>query len=237
MAACPTNINEFLTFLPQQPKLRPNSTADSNSYTPLELVPPERRFIFSQLYPDLLLNLKDFISGVVNDLGIGDMPCQSMQSALKDMARVSFQNERQVSEYGGYVTQAVEPVVEAIAGPTVGVRHEPDGSDFNLVIGRDEIEDCRLDWVPLRVCSDRDVDYSVLLSEAEALSMPVSLDATRKQTGAKAMAMKLALQMVAANAEFGFFFGGYIAIAARLIHRPLSSRTHSPYFACVQTFQ
>ncbi|KAK0449546.1 uncharacterized protein EV420DRAFT_774200 [Desarmillaria tabescens] len=234
MTACPANINEFLTFLPQQHKPPPNSTssADSDSYTPLELVPPEHRFISSQLYPNLLLNLKDIIGGVVNDLGVGDVSCQSMQDALDDMAMVSFRTERQVSEYGGYVAEVVRPVVKGLAGRIISVRHQAVGilqgsqiGSFSFTIGRrDKTEDGRFHWVSLNACADMNVAHPVLLAQAEALSRPFSLDATRKQTGAKAMVVKLALQMVAANTEFGFFFGGYIAIAAQLVKSTDPSR-------------
>ncbi|KAK0184907.1 kinase-like domain-containing protein [Armillaria mellea] len=42
-------------------------------------------------------------------------------------------------------------------------------------------------------------------------------DEKQKQTGAKAMIVKLALQMTVADAEFGLFFVGYIVIAAQLV--------------------
>lgn len=48
-------------------------------------------------------------------------------------------------------------------------------------------------WVLVQVCSDGDKPYSVLLSTVEGLSQ---LDATRKQTGAKAMAVWISLHPV-----------------------------------------
>ncbi|KAK0478000.1 kinase-like domain-containing protein [Armillaria luteobubalina] len=79
--------------------------------------------------------------------------------------------------------------------------------DFNIIVGRGtETEDGDLELVPLKACSDEDKAYWVLLSKTEALSRSYSLDASQKQTGAKAMIVKLALQMAVAGAEFGFFF-------------------------------
>ncbi|KAK0432165.1 uncharacterized protein EV420DRAFT_1772379 [Desarmillaria tabescens] len=237
-AACPTSIKELLTFLPDQPKLHSEAKSSTSTadYTAKDPPPPKYRFISSRIYPDLLLNLKEFISGVVNDLSIGEASCQSMQHALNNMSEVCFRNETQVSQYGGYVAEAVHPVVEAIAAAAglaggIGVKRVPVAipqwslGHFNFIVGRrNKTEDGRFEIVPLKACSDEDKAYWVLLSKTEALSMPFSLDATQKQTGAKAMVVKLALQMVAANAEFGFFFGGYIAIAAQLVKSTDPSR-------------
>ncbi|KAK0449543.1 uncharacterized protein EV420DRAFT_773976 [Desarmillaria tabescens] len=238
-AACPTNIKELLTFLPDQPKLHleVKSSTWTADYTAKDPPPPKYRFISSRIYPDLLLNLKEFISGVVNDLNIGEVSCQSMQHALNNMSEVCFQNETHVSEYDGYVAEAVHPVVEAIAAAAglaggICVKREPvtisqwsQIGDFNFIVGRrNKTEDGRFEIVPLKACSDEDKGYWVLLSKTEALSMPFSLDATQKQTGAKAMVAKLALRMAVADAEFGLFFGGYIAIAAQLIKSTDPSR-------------
>ncbi len=46
------------------------------------------------------------------------------------------------------------------------------------------------------VRSDKDEAYSVLLSKAEELSQSFSLDATKKQTGAKAMTAKVSVLRV-----------------------------------------
>ncbi|PBK63951.1 hypothetical protein ARMSODRAFT_522200 [Armillaria solidipes] len=228
---CPANMQDLLTFLPERPELHPlvkNSTS-SEIYTALDIVPPADRFISCQIYPDLLPNLKDFISGMVNDFGLGGVSCQSMQTLLNSMARISLQNEHNVSEYGGLATRALEPVVQIIgaaaglAGP-IGVQHDAvaeivhsQTGGFNLAVVRQtETENGRKSWVPIQVCSDEDKAYSVFLSKAEALSRPFTLDATEKQTGAKAMVIQLALQMATAGAEFGLFFAGYIAIAAQL---------------------
>ncbi|KAK0482026.1 hypothetical protein EDD18DRAFT_1202448 [Armillaria luteobubalina] len=97
--------------------------------------------------------------------------------------------------------------------------------DSNFVVGRRmKTEDDRFEFVPLKACSDEDKAYWVLLSKTEALSRSFTLDAAQKQTGAKAMIVKLALQMAVADAEFGLFFGGYIAIAAQLVKSADPSR-------------
>ncbi|KAF8972295.1 hypothetical protein BDZ97DRAFT_1019956 [Flammula alnicola] len=237
---CPANIEEFLTFLPKRPKLHPDaknktSTAD---YSARDILPPEYRYISCQPYPDLVPNLKNFIGGVVNDLRIGSVSCQPRQDALDSMAMSSFRAEGDVSQYGSDVTTAVRPVVAAIAtaarfaGP-IYVLHDSveetvyaqrGGFNITVVRRRTETEDSRTKSVPIQVCSDADKAYSVLLSKAKALSGSFSLDAAQKQTGAKAMVVKLALQMVTAKAEYGFFFGGFLAIAAQLVHSTDPSR-------------
>ncbi|KAK0214301.1 hypothetical protein IW262DRAFT_1405480 [Armillaria fumosa] len=229
--ACPTNIREFLAFLPDQPILHSEAASSTSTadYTARDPPPPQYRFISSRLYPDLLLNLKEFIGGVVNGLGIGQVSCQPMQRALDMMATVCFRSESHVSQYGSYVADVVRPVVEAIATAvclpgSISVMRQyvtipPDSQigDFSFIVGRrTKTEDGHFEFVPLKACSDEDKAYWVLLSKTEALSRSFSLDASQKQTGAKAMIVKLALQMAVADAEFGLFFGGYIAIAAQL---------------------
>ncbi|KAK0229978.1 hypothetical protein EDD85DRAFT_126609 [Armillaria nabsnona] len=224
-------MQELLTFLPERPVLHPLAKylTSTEIYTALDIVPPADRFISCQIHPDLLPNLKDFIGGIVNDLELGGVSCQPMQTLLNSMARIPLQNEDNVSEYGGLATRALEPVVQAIgaaaglAGP-IGVQHDAVDDilhsltgGFNLVVvQQSETKTGRKSWLPIQVCSDEDKVYSVLLSEAETLSRLFVLDATKKQTGAKAMVVKLALQMATAGAEFGLFFAGYIAIAAQL---------------------
>ncbi len=178
-------------------------------YTALDIVPPADRFISCQIHPDLLPNLKDFIGGIVNDLDLGGVSCQPMQTLLNSMARIPLQNEDNVSEYGGLATRALEPVVQAIgaaaglAGP-IGVQHDAVDEivhsrtgGFNLVVVRQsETETGRKSWLPVQVCSDEDKAYSVLLSKAETLSRLFILDATKKQTGAKAMVVKVSVHRV-----------------------------------------
>ncbi|KAK0468619.1 hypothetical protein IW261DRAFT_1518443 [Armillaria novae-zelandiae] len=153
------------------------------------------------------------------------------------MSSVCFQNENNVSEYGGHVAAAVHPVVEAIATAvglegSVCVKHRPvtipqysQIGDFSFIVGRrTKTEDGCFEFVPLKACSDEDKAYWVLLSKTEALSRSFSLDAAQKQTGAKAMIVKLALKMAVSDADFGLFFGGYIAIAAQLVKSADPSR-------------
>ncbi|KAK0229979.1 hypothetical protein EDD85DRAFT_957105 [Armillaria nabsnona] len=162
----------------------------------------------------MLLEPKKFIGGVVNDLGIGGVSCQSMQRDLQRMSYMYFQTEAEVSLYGGHVISAVEPVVQAIAeadglpGRT-DVLYEPavhswQRGDFNITVQRKWLEDGRVRQQRVLVCSEGDKAYSVLLSKAEDFSRPLRLDATKEQTGTKAMAVRLALQMANAGADYGF---------------------------------
>lgn len=87
--------------------------------------------------------------------------------------------------------------------------------------------------------------YIRYCSQRRRSSWPFSLDATKKQTGAKAMAAK----MVAAKAEYGIFFAGYIAIAAQMDALPIplaregfyffhpfsNSKASLPYYSCPLT--
>ncbi|KAF8972300.1 hypothetical protein BDZ97DRAFT_1020038 [Flammula alnicola] len=203
---CPANIEEFLTFLPKRPKLHPeakNKTSPAD-YSARDILPPEYRYISCQPYPDLLPSLKNFIGGVVNDLRIGSVACQPMQRALNSMAMSSFRAKANVSLYGHDVTTAISPVVEAIAtaagfADPVFVRHDAvvetvyaQTGDFNITVLREtDTEDGRTNRVPMHFCFDQDKAYSVLLEKAEALSGSFSLDATQKQTGAKAMVLKV----------------------------------------------
>ncbi|PBK86449.1 hypothetical protein ARMGADRAFT_536577 [Armillaria gallica] len=227
---CPANIQELLTFFPARPKLHPEAiySTSTAAYCARSFFPPEKRPLCYRPYPELLLELKKFISGVVNDLGIGGVSCQSMQ---RDLQRVSYtysQTEAEVSLYGCHAISAVEPVVQAIAeadgrpGRT-DVFYEPavhswQRGDFNITVQRKWLEYGHVRKQRVLVCSDGDKAYSVLLSKAEDFSRPLRLDATKEQTGANAMAVRLALQMTNAGADYGFFFGGFIAIAAQLVH-------------------
>lgn len=141
---------------------------------------------------------------------------------------VGFESKGGVSEYGGYAIAAIGPIAEAIAGAAgiadpISVRRLAAHGrkfDFNLLLQREiEAEAGHTDCVPIQVCSDNDMAYSMLLVKAEDLSRPFSLDANQKQTGAKAMVVK----MIAANAEYGLFFAGFIAIAAQLVRSNDSS--------------
>ncbi|PBK80839.1 hypothetical protein ARMGADRAFT_820551 [Armillaria gallica] len=159
-----------------------------------------------------------------------------MQVALNHMKVVAFESTGDVSEYGDYAIAAIEPIVEAIAeaagfADTISVRRravpESTESDFSLLVQREvETEAGHAKWVPIQICSDNDIAYPVLLSKAEELSQSFGLDTNQKQRGAKAMVVKLVLQMIAANAEYGLFFAGFIAIAAQL-GEPLIARSFS----------
>ncbi|KAK0460617.1 uncharacterized protein EV420DRAFT_1762828 [Desarmillaria tabescens] len=231
---CPANIQEFLTFLPARPELRLNATSETEVYTALDIAPPEDRPIYCRLYPELIPKLRSFLGGLVHDQGVGGVSCRSMQRDLQRMRRMSFRTDSgaEVSLYGSLAISAVEPVVQTIAevaGFTgcISVMYEPVCSqrgNFDIAVEQEWLDDGLVRRERVLVCSDEDKAYLVLLEKAEDLSRPLRLDVTKKQTGAKAMAVKLALHMVAAKAEYGFFFAGYIAIAAQLVRSPNPSR-------------
>ncbi|KAK0447174.1 hypothetical protein EV421DRAFT_1901297 [Armillaria borealis] len=235
----PANIQEFLTFLPARPRLDLDTTLRPTStevYTAQDVAPAEDHPIYCLPDITILPRLMEFLTGLVNSLDIGDVSCQSMQRDLEAMSDVSFQAKCDVSRYGGHVTLAITPVVRVIASASgipghYSVEHlyVVDGNwyqrgDYNVTVARKWVEDEEIQWESILVCSEKDEVYSVLLSKAEELSRPFSPDATKKQAGARAMAAKLALQMVAAKAEYGILFAGYIAIAAQLVRSADSSR-------------
>ncbi|KAK0470663.1 hypothetical protein IW261DRAFT_1003243 [Armillaria novae-zelandiae] len=136
-----------------------------------------------------------------------------------------------VSLYTSHSVAAIEPIVQTIAKAaglqgSIALRYDPVGEtvysqrgDVNIIVEQQEwFKNELVRKQRVLVCSDEDRAYSVLLSKAESLSSPLKLDATKEQTNAKAMAVKLALQMVTAGADYGFFFGGFIAIVAPLVH-------------------
>ncbi|KAK0460615.1 uncharacterized protein EV420DRAFT_219994 [Desarmillaria tabescens] len=230
---CPAIIQEFLTFLPARPWLDSETYPTSTDvYTAQDVAPAEDRPIYCHPDLTLILRLMEFLVGLVRSLDIGSVSCQSMQECLEAMSDVSFQAEVDMSRYSSHVTSAIRPIIQAIAEATglpgrFSVEQQAVSEvqgDFDVTVVRKWLEDGRVLWEPVVVCSEEDRAYSVLLEKAEELSRPFSLDATEKQTGAKAMAVKLALQMVAAKAEYGFFFAGYIAIAAQLVRSPDPSR-------------
>ncbi|PBK63953.1 hypothetical protein ARMSODRAFT_1023587 [Armillaria solidipes] len=227
---CPANIQELLTYFPARPQLHPEAiySTSTAAYCPRSFFPPEKRPLCCRPYPELLLELKKFIGGVVNDLGIGGVSCQSMQRDLQRMSDMYLWTEAEVSLHGGHVISAVELVVQAISEAAslpgrTNVLHESavhswQRDDFNITVQRKWLEDGHVRKQRILVCSEGDKAYSVLLSKAEDFSRSLRLDATKEQTGAKAMAVRLALQMANAGADYGFFFGGFIAIAAQLVH-------------------
>ncbi|KAK0493339.1 hypothetical protein EDD18DRAFT_1179626 [Armillaria luteobubalina] len=210
---CPTNIHELLNFLPIRPKLR-----------------PEQRPLCCRPCPEMLPELKNFLGGVVNNLGIGDISCQPMQAGLEDMGWMSFFNEVGMDLYCRSILVAIRPIVQAIAEAAglpgrTGVLCDSFGQtvysqpgDFNIAVEHRWLENGQVRKQRVLVCSNEVEAYSVLLSTAEDFSRPLKLDATKEQTHAKAMAVRLALQMVTAGADYGFIFGGFIAIVARLVH-------------------
>ncbi|KAK0229206.1 hypothetical protein EDD85DRAFT_139180 [Armillaria nabsnona] len=227
---CPANIRELLTFLPARPPLHPDARYSTSTaiYSAQNFAPPQKRPLCCRPYPEKLPELKNFFGGVVNDLGIGDISCQSMQGNLQHMSEMSFMSEADVSLYGGRIVSAIDPIVQAIAkaaglpGRTsvlceaVGRTAYSQRGDFNITVRRRWPEDGQVRQQRVLVCSDEDNAYSVLLSKAKDFSRPLKLDATKEQTNAKAMAVKLALQMVTAGADW-FFLCGFIAIVAQLV--------------------
>ncbi|KAK0184419.1 hypothetical protein F5146DRAFT_1145582 [Armillaria mellea] len=204
-AACPTNIRELPTFFPDQPILHSEAKSSTSTadYTARDPPPPQYRFISSRPYLDLLLNLKEFISGLVNDLGIGQVSCQSMQNGLDAMAMVSFRDEKQAIAAAAGLAGRIRVNRVPVAVP----EHSQIG-DYTFIVGQQQkTEDGHVEFVP-----------------AEALTGSFCLDAAQKQTGTKAVIVKLALQMAVADAEFGLFFGGYIVIAAQLVKSADPSR-------------
>ncbi len=113
------------------------------------------------------------------------------------MRRVAFESTGDVSEYGDYAIAAIEPIAEAAGiADTISVRRravpKSTESDFSLLVQREiETEAGHTKWVPIQICSDNDIAYSVLLSKAEELSQSFSLDTNQKQRGAKAMVVKV----------------------------------------------
>ncbi|KAK0460630.1 uncharacterized protein EV420DRAFT_1533223, partial [Desarmillaria tabescens] len=229
---CPTNIRDFLSFLPARPSLHPDArySTSTEAYYAGDVAPPQECPICCRPYPELLPKLKNFLHELVDSLGIGGVSCQSMQQDLERMSLKSFLTETDVSLYGANAIAAIQPIVRAITEASgipgrINVLYEParggivdsQRGDFNITVERKWLEDGHVRRQRILVCSDEDKAYSVLLSKAEALSRPFRLDATKEQTGAKAMAVKLALQMTTVGADYGFFFGGFIAIAAQLV--------------------
>ncbi|KAK0227646.1 hypothetical protein IW262DRAFT_1454814 [Armillaria fumosa] len=228
---CPANIGELLKFLPSRPKLPPDArySTETVAYSAQHFAPPEQRPLCCRPYPEMLPELKKFLGGVVTDLGIGDISCQSMLPGLTRMRWVSFLSEGDVSMYGHCVVAAIDPIVQTIAEAdglqgSTGLLCDPVGQtvysqpgDFNIIVEHRWLENGEVQNQPILVCSDENKAYSVLLSKAEDLSSPLKLDATKEQTNAKAMAVRLALQMVTTGVEYGFIFSGFIAIVARLV--------------------
>ncbi|KAK0227660.1 hypothetical protein IW262DRAFT_548931 [Armillaria fumosa] len=255
-ALCPANIRELLTFLPARPKLHPDArySTETTAYSAQHFAPPEKRPLCYRPYPEMLFDLKTFLGGMVNNLVLGDISCQSMQLGLEDMSQTSFLNEVGVDMYRHSIVIAMRPIVETIAKAAglpgrTSVLYQSFGQtvysqpgDFNITVQHKWLENGQVQKRRILVCSSEDEAYSVLLSKAEDLSHPLILDATKEQTNAKAMAVRLALQMVTAGAEYGFIFGGFIAIVARLVHstdpsNPGTILLLSPVFKLQLTYQ
>ncbi|PBK63948.1 hypothetical protein ARMSODRAFT_1088300 [Armillaria solidipes] len=230
MSIYPANIQEFLTFLPVRPPLLPEAKYSSliAAYTAQDVPSPEDRLLCC--HPDLTLipRLMEFLIATVKNLDIGSVSCQSTERTFERMHRTeSFQTQFQMGVYVRDCVFAIDPIMNAIA-QAAGL------SDPNILVNRDSVGEVGGDfditilrkgcWEPVVVCSEEDIAYSVLLEQAEDLSRPFSLDLTKKQTGAKAIIMKLALQMATAKAEYGFLFAGYIAISAQLVRSTDPSR-------------
>ncbi|KAK0241061.1 hypothetical protein EDD85DRAFT_387893 [Armillaria nabsnona] len=222
-AICPANVREFLTFFPIAPQHGPcplTGTATADHSAKDILTPPMDQPILSRLDVTLIPRLTEFLTSRVGESGIGHLSCQSMLDGLDNMRLSELQDESSESLYGEYATRVIEPIVQAIAGaaslndriklsrtPVKDLAFSQKGSfTMTLIRENDGIE-------RLPTCSDEDKAFSVLFSKAESSQ---SVDATTKQTGAAAMAVKLALQMITSRVEYGFFFGGFISIAAQL---------------------
>ncbi|KAG7449952.1 uncharacterized protein BT62DRAFT_928727 [Guyanagaster necrorhizus] len=110
-AICPTNIQEFLTFLPNPPRITQDPSTSTITYTAHNiLTPSEGQPILSRLDPTLIPILTEFITSVVADLHIG----QSMHQALQLMRISELQDENNVNLYGEFTITTIEPVVHAI---------------------------------------------------------------------------------------------------------------------------
>ncbi|SJK98200.1 uncharacterized protein ARMOST_01461 [Armillaria ostoyae] len=233
-AIFPTNVREFLTFLPIAPQQgpRPSTGTTTTDYSAKDiLIPPTDQPILSRLDVTLIPRLTDFLTSRAGESGIGDVSCQSMLDGLDNMRLSELQDESSVSLYGEYATRVIEPVVRAIASAAglsgrIKLSRTPvkdfacsQKGNFTMTLIR---ESDGIERLP--TCSDEDKAFSVLFSKAEALSRSIRLDVTTKQTGAAAMAVKLALQMITSRVEYGFFFGGFIAIAAQLVRSTDVSR-------------
>ncbi|KAK0449541.1 uncharacterized protein EV420DRAFT_1766945 [Desarmillaria tabescens] len=211
----PANIQEFLTFLPGSPRLgrNPSTRSTTEAYTAHNiLMTPEDQPILSRLDHTLIPRLKEFISSAVVDFDIGDVSCQPMQQGLQLMQACRIEGENYMSLYGEFTLHR-EPVTDLVWPQKCGC------FTFTLVGQNDAVEE-----QDIRVCSDEDTVYSSLLSKAEELSQSIRLDVTRKQEGAAAMAINLALQMITSRVEYGFFSCGFIAIAAQLVRSTDVSR-------------
>ncbi|KAK0194689.1 hypothetical protein F5146DRAFT_1037109, partial [Armillaria mellea] len=222
MTIYPANIQEFLVFLPFRPLLLPEAKYSSSiaPYTAQVVPSPEDRLLCCR--PDLTLipRLMKFLIATVKNLDIGSVSFKSPQQQ-------SFQTQFQMGMYLQDCVFAIDPIIEPIAQaaglPDHNIYVMPMsvgelGNDFDITIVR------RGSSKPVVVCSEEDIAYSVLLEKAEDLSRPFSLDVTKKQTGSKAIIVKLALQMVATKAEYGFLFAGYIAVAVQLVRSTDPSR-------------
>ncbi|KAK0470370.1 uncharacterized protein EV420DRAFT_110267 [Desarmillaria tabescens] len=231
----PSNIQDFLTFLPIAPQPGPDPWIETSTtaYTAHNiLTPPADRPLLSRPDPNFVPRLTEFLNSRVAELGISDVSCQSMLQGLELMRILELEDENTVNEYGEYVTRAIDPIVRTIANAAnLGGRFNllrghvkkfeySSKSDFTITFVRKNEQGIER----TATCSDEDLAYSVLLSKAEELSRPICLDATKRQEGAAAMAVKLALQMITSRVEYGFLFGGFIAIAAQLVRSTDVSR-------------
>ncbi|KAK0473900.1 hypothetical protein IW261DRAFT_1502130, partial [Armillaria novae-zelandiae] len=155
----------------------------------------------------MLPELKNFLDGVVTDLGIGDISCQSMRLHLELMSGTSFLGKDHMCLYGSHILSAVGHVVQAIAkaaglqGLTI-VLYRPvgqtiyaQGGHSNITVEHKWLENGQVRQQTVLVCSEEDEAYSVLLLKAEDLSRPLKLDATKEQTNANAMAVRVSFSL------------------------------------------
>ncbi|KAK0237571.1 hypothetical protein EDD85DRAFT_789728 [Armillaria nabsnona] len=141
-----------------------------------------------------------------------------MQAALDGMKMKILWVQGSMSSYNKLTTLALNPIVKAIAVATglkgyLNVNHEAvieTRYNFNISVYKNWVQDGHIRQESILICSNENKVYFVLLAKAEALSRPFSLDANKKQTGTKAMAVKMQEQNMV------FFFGGLIVIATQL---------------------
>lgn len=206
-AIYPANIQEFLTFIPERPRLDPTASTRTKvtPFTAQNIPPAEDRPIFWSLDPTLIPRLKEFLALVVDNLNVGDVSCQSMEEILLRMSVLSLRAENTVSLYGEYINTAINPIVRTIANAAhlsgnIVVERSLDGNStysekdqYNFTVIRAANEEGLAQFENIQVCSDKDEAFSVLLSEAEQLGQTSRLDMTTMQKGAAAMAAKVSL--------------------------------------------
>ncbi len=197
-AIYPANIQEFLTFILERPRLDPTASIATKAapFTAQNIPLPEDRPISWSLDSTLIPRLKEFFASVVDNINVGDVSCQSMEEILLCLSVLTLKAENTVSLYGEYIDTAINPIVRTIAnaahlsGNAVMERSLGGNSTYSqkdeynfTIIQRATNEKELTRFENIQVCSDKDEAFSVLLSEAEWPGQPSRLDMTRKQKG------------------------------------------------------